>query len=216
MNSFHDRLSTLYLSYLNIKPLIAEIEVRYERFPTPILNEIRAFNDHIAHCHMHGVAEEIIEEEIKKAAGHIERLILDCYKFLNVKFHKTLIRAFDKRTKGVNLDAISNGDFFKAYSELKRSIVNELKNAKLTESLDKKKALALYEKVYNKYSRLEALIISNEKSICWARARFYGRTLFKFLGWLFAAVISGIISTAIIPWDKLWDFVSTSLHIGAV
>jgi len=195
------QLTVLYLSYLNIKPLIAEIEVRYEKFPTPILNEIRAFNDHIARCYREGTDNETIESNLRKAEGHIERIALDSYKFLNVKLHKKVIRRFDRRTKGINLHAISNGDFFTSYCESKMFIETNLKKAKLLETQNKEQSLKLFELVHNKYSDVEQLIIDNEKNICWARARFYGNKILKFVAWLIAAIISGFISSSIIPWD---------------
>lgn len=46
-------LAALYKRYnVVIKPLIAEIEARSEKMPLPLFNEIRAFNDHVAHCYV--------------------------------------------------------------------------------------------------------------------------------------------------------------------
>lgn len=202
---FTTEFEILYLSYLNIKPLIAEIEVRYEKFPTPILNEIRAFNDHIAQCYLEDMSSDKIEHEIKRAGGHIERVALDCYKFLNVEFHKNTIRRFNRRTKGIDLHAINNGEFVKEYYSQKKLIEVNLKEAKLQESNNKEKALKLYELVYNTYSSLETLLIDNDKQICWARARFYTSKILKFFGWLIAAIISGILSSALIPWNCIWN-----------
>ncbi len=200
---FRAELTALYNSYLNIKPLIAEVEVRYEKFPTPVLNEIRAFNDHIARCYRDGITAEKIDRELKKAQGHIERIALDSYKFLNVMLHKKVIRRFDRRTKGVNLSAISNGDFFTAYSKAKQFIETNLKEAKLQETQDKEHALRLFESVHNQYAGLEELLIENEKHICWAKARFYGNKAWKVAAWLMAAAVSGIISSSLIPWDTI-------------
>jgi len=114
---YSSQITLLYRTYNDvIKPLIAEIEIRYEKFPTPVFNEIRAFNDHVARCHRENISNLDIENELRKAKGHIERIILDCYKFLNVALHKIVIKRFDKRTKGVDLGAINNGAFFIFYS----------------------------------------------------------------------------------------------------
>ena len=208
MESQHiTQITALYQTYNEvIKPLIAEIEVRYEKFPTPIFNEIRAFNDHIARCHRVGISNLDIEKEIWKAKGHIERTILDCYKFLNVSLHKNVIKRFDRRTKGVDLGSISNGAFHTVYSDAKKFINTHLKEAKLLEVQDKERSLKAYELVYNKFSELESFLIDNEQHICWARARYYSNKILRLLGWLLAAVISGIISSIYIPWDKLFSF----------
>jgi len=207
MNSqFSSHVAMLYRTYLEvIKPLIAEIEVRYEKFPTPIFNEIRAFNDHIARCHREGISDAAIEDELRKAKGHIERIILDCYKFLNVVMHKKVIKQFDERTKGVDLGAINNGAFFLAYSEAKKFINANLKEAKLLEIQDKEKSVEKYELVYNKFSELECFLSDNERHICWARARYYSSKMLKLIAWILAAVISGIISSIYIPWQKLFS-----------
>lgn len=42
-------LEKLYQQYNNpVKPLLAEIEASYEKFPMALYNEIRAMNDHVA------------------------------------------------------------------------------------------------------------------------------------------------------------------------
>ena len=201
------QITLLYRTYNEvIKPLIAEIEVRYEKFPTPIFNEIRAFNDHVARCHRENISNLDIETELRKAKGHIERIILDCYKFLNVALHQNVIKRFDKRTKGVDLGTINNGTFFAFYSETKRLINSHLKEAKLLEVQDKEKSLNEYEFVYNKFSELETFLSDNERHICWARAKYYSSKISKLIGWLLAAIISGIISSIYIPWNKLLSF----------
>ena len=204
---FANQTTLLYQTYNEvIKPLIAEIEVRYEKFPTPIFNEIRAFNDHIARCHREGISNLEIEDELRKAKGHIERIVLDCYKFLNVALHEIVIKRFDRRTKGIDLGAINNGTFFAVYSEAKKFINTHLKEAKLLEVQDKEKSLKEYELVYNKFSELEIFLSDNERHICWARARYYSNKLFKLIGWLLAAIISGIISSIYIPWSRIFSF----------
>ena len=215
MNSqFTPQLTLLYQTYNEIiKPLIAEIEVRYEQFPTPIFNEIRAFNDHIARCYRKSISSEDIENELKKAQGHIERIILDCYKFLNVELHKNVVKRFDKRTKGVDLGTINNGTFFTIYSEAKKFINIHLKEAKLLEVQDKEKSLKEFELVYNKFSELETFLIDNERYICWARTRYYSNKILKLLGWLLAAIISGTISSLYIPWNKLFAFFCSVFHL---
>ena len=42
-------LEDVYKAYINpIKPLLAEIEALYEKFPLQLYNEIRALHDHLA------------------------------------------------------------------------------------------------------------------------------------------------------------------------
>jgi len=112
------QITSFYRTYNEvIKPLIAEIEIRYEKFPSPVFNEIRAF-----------------------------------------------------------------------------------------EVQDKEKSLKEYEFVYNKFSELETFLNDNEQHICWARAKYYSSKISKLVGWLLAAIISGIISSIYIPWDRIFAF----------
>jgi hypothetical protein len=204
---FTAQITLLYQTYNEvIKPLIAEIEVRYEQFPTPVFNELRAFNDHIARCHRNNISNSEIETQISKARGHIERLILDCYKYMNVDLRKNVIERFDRRTKGVDIGAISNGNFFAFYSDAKKFINAHLKEAKRLEAVDKDTSIKEYETVYNKLSELEIFLIDNEQHICWARTKYYSNRILKMIGWLLAAIISGIISSIYIPWNKLFFF----------
>ena len=199
------KLTPLYETYNGvIKPLIAEIEVRFEQFPTSIFNEIRAFNDHVARCYAKPNDEGWIDKQISKAKSHIERIVLDCYKYLNVKLYDLVIKKFDQKYKWVDLSAIDNGEFFIKHRRLTKEITLKLKEAKHKESKeDKSESMALYQYVHNKYTELEDLIDQNHRNLFWASGKFYSKWFLKFLGWLAAAIISGIISSSFIPWDKV-------------
>lgn len=204
-SSLHEKIAPLYKVYNEVvKPLIAEIEVRFEAFPTSVYNEIRAFNDHIARCYKETDDRDFVCSQVAKAEGHIERIVLDCYKFLNVTLYDTVVTKFEKRTKGIDLTLIQDGDFYHEYKQHTNFIVHHLKQAKLKETLrDKKEAIELYEQVHNKYVELETLIDQNYTKINRAKIRFYSSKTMKFIGWLAAAVISGIISSSLIPWNEI-------------
>lgn len=207
-NYLHSSLTSLYKTYNEvIKPLIAEIEVRYEKFPAPIFNEIRAFNDHVARCYIEGINQNDIEIQMSKCKGHIERIVLDCYKYLNVNLYDEVIKKFDRKTKRIDLASISNGDFYIQYRKLRQEIIQDLQKAKLLEAkVNKEQSIDLYQQVHNKYTELQELITKNNSHIIWARVRFGGSRFLKFLAWLFAAIISGIISSSIIPWERIWEW----------
>ena len=199
--NFFERLAPLYNKYNHvIKPLNAEIEVRFESFPISIFNEIRAFNDHVSRCYLKPDNEEWINTQINKAEGHIERVILDCYKFLNVSLYDSVIKQFDREYKRVDLSNINNGDFLIQHKKITREIVVRLKEAKSKEVLeDKSESIAIYEEVHNKYTELEDLIEQNCRNLFWAKSKFYVNNVWKFLLWLASAIISGFISTYLLP-----------------
>ena len=96
----------------------------------------------------------------------MERMVLDCYKFLNVSLYDIVIKDFDKRYKGVDLSYINDGDFIIKHRKLTKEIIVKLKEAKLKEHKeDKNESILLYQEVYNKYTELENLI--NETTSNW-------------------------------------------------
>lgn len=88
-------LEKLYQQYNDpVKPLLAEIEAIYEKFPLPLYNEIRAMNDHVARA-VTAVDDKKAVIQLEKAASHINRITRDCYKFLDV-YYKREAERFDK------------------------------------------------------------------------------------------------------------------------
>ncbi len=203
-NNLTNQMKSLYSVYNNVvKPLIAEIEVRYEVFPTAIFNEIRAFNDHIARCYLKPDNIQWVDAQINKAKGHIERIVLDCYKFLNVSLYDKIIKKFDKSYKGVDLSCINNGEFIMKHKTLTKDIIKILKKAKSKESEeDKSEAISLYQCAHNKYTELEDLIDDNCRNLFWAKGKFYTNKIWKGFLWLLSAIISGIISSCIVPYNR--------------
>lgn len=212
MNSdFFERLTPLYGKYNNvIKPLVAEIEVRFESFPISIFNEIRAFNDHVSRCYLKPDDEKWINDQVLKAERHIERIILDCYKFLNVSLYDSVIKNFDKEYKGVDLSNINNGDFLILHKKIAREIIVRLKEAKSKEILeDKSESIAIYEEVHNKYTELENLIEQNRRNLYWAKNKFYVNRILKIILWFVSAVVSGIVSACLLPYNDIVDFIKS-------
>lgn len=209
--NFFERLTPLYNKYNNvIKPLIAEIEVRFESFPTSIFNEIRAFNDHVSRCYLKPDDEEWINSQIHKAEGHIERMILDCYKFLNVSLYDSVIKKFDKEYKGVDLSNINNGDFLIQHKKVTREIVVGLKEAKSKEVMeDKSESIAIYEEVHNKYTELEDLIELNCRNLFWAKGKFYTNRILRIILWLISAIVSGIVSACLLPYSEIVEYIKS-------
>ena len=211
----HDKLYPLYKNYNEtIKPLIGAIEVYYEKFPIQIFNEIRSYNDHVSRCYANPLCRDIIDFEISKAKSHIDRIILDCYKFLNVALHRKTIERFDKISKHVDLSVIDNGEFSMKYYKLRRTLVADIKKAKLTERTDKDSAFKLYETSYLKYSELEEFLEQNTKSIYWATAKHSMWRFWKFSLFLISAVISGFISTLVPQVFEFLEKIRLMLGIG--
>ena len=61
INDFHKKLSELFTVFNEtIKPLIADIETKYQQCEPSILNEIRSFTDNIARCYRKDVIDKLL------------------------------------------------------------------------------------------------------------------------------------------------------------
>ncbi|KAA6350148.1 hypothetical protein EZS27_002414 [termite gut metagenome] len=127
---------------------------------------------------------------------------------MNVKLYDIVIKKFSKRTKYIDLVSIGNGEFYIEYKKHRQYIIENLKKAKLLEiKPEKEDAICLYEQVHNKYAELELLITKNDTNIGWAVVKFSVKRALAFLGWLMSAIISGFISSNVIPWNEMWKCV---------
>lgn len=165
------KFSQLYNEYLYvIKPLIAEIEALYEQFPIGILNEIRAFNDHVARCFIENTSDDEIERQLNKAKSHNERILLDCYKYLNVWYHDTT-NNFEKEFKNIDLTIIDNGEFFNTYNTIKKEAIDLTRYAKMNENKLDEISFNNYQNSYNKWSELYSFYHDNIQKLNWAKTR---------------------------------------------
>ena len=106
-----NELSKLYEVYTNkLKPLLALEETVAQSFPGPILNEIRAMNDHVSRCYWTDKSEADCLAEVKKAKGHLTRSILDAYKYLVIVYERK-ISEFYQQYKEVCIAIVDDGHF---------------------------------------------------------------------------------------------------------
>jgi len=201
------KLQELYDIYNNtVKPLLIEVESKYQYHPLPLFNEIRSFTDHIARCYRKDVSEEYAHDELLRSEGHLNRIIFDCFKFLNVYFHDELIK-FEKKTKNINLATVKDGVFYIEYMRMRKEIISTLRDAKKAETKNREDSFLKYEEAYNKFSDLDEYIYEHIPAINRARVLFSTRRILKFIGWLTAAIIAGIISS-----DKIirpiWNYIT--------
>lgn len=190
-------LGTQHKLYLfAVKPLIAEVEVYYQRFPNELFNEIRAFNDHVARCFSDDASNEFVDEQLRKAKGHIHRILLDCYKFINVFFYRQHER-FEKQTKNINLLTIQNGKFFVRYKGLLTSALNSVREAKIKEctNITDEDKFKYYENSTNAYRELITFIDDNRADINLAKRKFWAQAGFKVFSYILAIILGWILTT---------------------
>ena len=182
-----------------IKPLIATYEAREKQFPTPIFNEIRAFNDHIARCYMPQINSDFIDSQLIRASRHLNRIILDCYKYLIISYYDS-IKLFEKRTKNIDLTIINDGDFTKNIISLKYKAIRAERDAKKIESKENGNDDLIYQKfeiAFNLYCDLDKLIFENHEKIQWAKIKSHKNYIKWIVATLGSAGISWVLTTII-------------------
>lgn len=158
-------LEKMYLRYKDpVKPLLAEIEAVYEKFPLPIYNEIRAMNDHVARAFF-AESDEKALGQINKADNHMNRIIRDCYKFLNV-YYRIESEKFDKAICSVEPHSTAEFKRMADYGEKSDKATRLVEFAKENEHLvDNEDTYRNFENAYIAYKELHAFIVDNRRDI---------------------------------------------------
>lgn len=111
-------MSALFDEYINtLKPVLAMAESLTLSFPGPILNEIRAVNDHVSRCFIAERTESEHLDELNKAKRHLTRATLDCYKILLIEYDSR-VRSFFDSYKDVCIAVVNDGKFLPRLTEL--------------------------------------------------------------------------------------------------
>lgn len=158
-------LKKIYECYANqAKPLLADIEALYERFPLPLYNEIRSLNDHVARAYIQEDNDKV-GEQIEKAQRHMNRIVRDCYKFLNL-YYKREAEEFDKKIIYIQPREQTEYELMAEYGRLSDVAIQSVEYAKKNESTASDEATyANYEKSYNAYTALHDFIVLNRHNV---------------------------------------------------
>ena len=164
--------------------------------PVNILNEIRALNDHIGRCYRDGIAEEQINKELGKAEGHLQRLVFECLKQLNLWLYYDIK---DKESDNYSYLWLTEdgGKFWKQYVELKQIAIDAETEAKKQEAIDPVYASEMFQAAYNSYLDIEALLGTHKDLL--VKSRRYNK-IASFQKWgvfalvtLVTAIITGLL-----------------------
>ncbi|MBD5408500.1 MAG: hypothetical protein HDR54_03780 [Treponema sp.] len=158
-------LENLYQQYKNpVKPLLAEIEAVYEKFPLALYNEIRAMNDHVARAFT-ADNDTKATEQIGKAVSHINRIIRDCYKFLNI-YYKRESETFDRHICSVEPRTTKDCEMMTEYGKLSDEATSLVEHAKQNEHLvTDEETYRNFENAYNAYKELHKFILANRRDV---------------------------------------------------
>lgn len=187
-------LEKLYQQYNDpVKPLLAEIEAIYEKFPLPLYNEIRAMNDHVARA-VTAVDDEKAVIQLEKAASHINRITRDCYKFLDV-YYKREAERFDKLICTIEPSTTEDYQRMADYGKLSDKATNLVEYAKKNEHLvSDEETYVNFEKAYNAYKELHSFIVNNRRIVFSLkrkkRIKMIGSVIFSIFTFLLGCIIT--------------------------
>lgn len=192
-----ERLTDLLAEYRNVaKPLMEELFLRVGEYPINCQNEIRAFNDHIARCYREGVDKTIIERELDKAAGHIQRLVFDCLKQLNIIMYEEIERK-ERTTYSYKWLYIDAGNFWKQYVDHKHAAVLCEVEAKKQESLNPTLSVDKYQEAYLHYVEIDKMFNSFAVELNNSRWHKIVSTWMKGWQWLWVTILVAAITAVL-------------------
>lgn len=158
-------LKKLYQQYNDpVKPLLAEIEAIYEKFPLALYNEIRAMNDHVARA-VTATDDNKATEQIQKASNHINRITRDCYKFLDL-YYKREAEKFDRSICSIEPRTTEDYERMVEYGRLSDDATNLVEIAKKNEHLvTDEETYQNFQNAYNAYRELHKFIVKNRRDV---------------------------------------------------
>lgn len=190
MESFlYNKQRNLYTFYNDrVRWVIVFIELRYKKFPVPLLNEIRAAQDHVTRCYEPDKSDnrEYVESQIEMAQGHYMRCLLDGYKYIWYHFGADIKRKYFLARILGKLSDINNGDFVVEMQNLFRRAKKDNEQARFMETKDKKMAIDLFEKSIGALVKLDELYDDNESAIRWSVRKGMAMKAIYYLGWIIA------------------------------
>ena len=195
----NDELLKLISNYQDIvKPLIADIEVRSKnnRIPINCLNEVRALNDHIARCFRDGMDEDSVSFELKKAEGHLKRLIFDCFKQLNIYLYDKIEAKENKYYSTLWLEW-DEGVFWNNYLKAKTNARLVSIEAKKEETVNQEYAMKKYEEAYCNYCNLEGMLNKKGKQLWLSFIYKFATQAVKGWNWLITTIVLSIIAAIV-------------------
>lgn len=202
-------LYSLYSQYTDsLKPLLAFVETKLLEFPGPILNELRAVNDHVSRCFSTLSATECTAE-IGKAKGHLTRAMLDCYKLLLVSYEGD-IKMFYEQYKDISLAVVNDGRFFPELKEKHKTAQAKSWEAKILESKsfpEKEKAYEAYQEAVLAFEDVMKLIEDNTTGL--TNASQYARKQVKAqIGYCVLSAIIGCLLTILVDkWNVIAEWI---------
>lgn len=187
-------LEKLYQQYnIPVKPLLAEIEAVYEKFPLALYNEIRAMNDHVARAFT-ASDDAKATKQIEKAASHINRITRDCYKFLDL-YYKQESEKFDRSICSIEPRTTEEYKMMAEYGDLSDKATNLVELAKQKEHLvTDEETYQNFQNAYNAYRDLHEFIVNNRRDVLTMKRKRRFRVVGSLLLSIFTFILGCILT----------------------
>jgi len=196
------KIEEMYSCYKStIRYKFFEIELRANAIPDELLNEIRAFNDHLSRVYDPKISDEQIEIELSGANTHIKRLTYDCFKYLFVIIQDE-IDEYEYNMDIKTIKEMQDGDLYHemkrlktiafdtAYFAKKQEIENEIKGDHPSNTDNYERALIAYKELLDFYMKNEIEISGAKRKSFWTRTL---KRTFSGAWWVILAAISALI-----------------------
>ncbi len=112
-----------------LKPLVAQIEGHFEKFETPLLENLMVYWENIVLMH-HSTPQDY-ENLMAKANEKLDESISQSYIYMVSAYQKE-VKRFEKNTTKKALTCFNNGKFFSDYNKLKKEAKRNIKLTKKT------------------------------------------------------------------------------------
>lgn len=196
------RITNLYKNYsAEIKPLTYYVERKYFKFPKGLLKEYRDVYDHLARCFADDATEVIIEENLKKAENHFDRIKLDIYKYACDYKKREFVR-WKKRCNKYDMQSIDNGDFWKDILDMEDEGEAKYFEGRKVEARDINEACRYLRESFEIYGNIDDLIEKKRELIVRVKVRHLRNS---FLNQVVGFVV-GIAASIIASW--LWNLIT--------
>jgi hypothetical protein len=185
------------------------VERKYHKFPKALLKEFRDVFDHISRCYTNPADNFSIEDNIRKAENHFDRIKLDTYKYMS-DYKKREFVCWKKKYSKYDLQNIDNGDFWKNILDLEDQGELLFSEARKQEAKDINKSCDLLQESTSKYDTIEKIISEKRELIVKAKFKYRKISFINTIKGFGFGVLTSIV--AAFAWENLKLLCRTWFH----
>jgi len=206
------RFEALFGKYnKQLKPLVAQIEGRYEKFETPLLENLMVYWECIVQMHQSGHEQD--ESLLQKADEKLNESISQSYVYM-VGAYQDEVKSFEKHTSKHMRMLFDGGRFIGDYNKLKKTAIENVERTKKTrrrkwylkhDEPDFVHSYQWNEAAYNAYRELSERI-TGQNTTTLLHQSLTPSAIWSAIGWIVGVAISvltGVYVKNIVNWLNL-------------